>query len=216
MADEQVRDMLSIRGLLDNDFKQTPLREFKGVLDSYGVEEKKPCALNFRDMEVIDSLEPYPFPTGVIEIWPSAKIKSQWGIFGVSLGAIIPEGHDLKDCINSTFHMKMTPGHLLPRKVKDEATGVEEWKDVPKECWEVISLDGVNVDGAGASPQEVAMGILDGNTLMSFNLDALQNDVVRSDPALLSAIINKEFAATAVAKCQFTLDPGGVYHKVPF
>ena len=214
MADEQVRDMLSIRGLTDSDFKQSPLREFKGVLDSYGLEEKKPVSMNFREMEVIDSIEPYPFPTGVIDIWASPKIKSVWGVFGVSLAKLIPEGSDLKDCINGNFHMKMTPGHMLPKKIKDEATGIEEWKDVAKECWEVISFNGVTADGVGKSPTDTATDLLDGKTLMNFNLDALQNEIIRGDNELLSAIVSKAFADGLVAAGKFTIDPEGIYHKV--
>lgn len=207
------QDVLTIRGLQEG--FDTPLRKFTGTLDSYGIEDNRPAELNFTNITVIESVEPYPFPSAVVSIWPSTKVKSKWGVFGVALGKFIQPHEDLRDCCGKVFGMMFTPGHMLP--TKNEETG--EWKDLPKECWEVYSLDGaeVSADGtapAAVSPAEKAMQLLDGKNLQTFNQAAMADTVVRADPEILGQIVGKTFVQSLLDAGLFTMDGEGTYHKV--
>ena len=210
---EEVQEALTIRGLQD-DFG-TPLRKFTGRLDSYGVEQGKPAMLNFTELEVIASIEPYPFPSGVIEIWPSTRVKSKRGVFGTSLGKFIQPHEDLRDCIGKVIGMEMTEGHMLPKK--DDESG--EWKNVPMSAWEVFSVDGMQLaaDGsapAAKTPAERAMELLDGAGLGEFNQKAMADTVIRDDPTLLQQIVGKTFAQSLLDAGVFTKDQDDVYHRV--
>ena len=92
-------DLITTRGLTEGE-AATPLRKFYGILDSYSPEErygKTSVVMNFKDVEVIESTEPYPFPIAVIPIKLSNRKNSAWGVFSESLNAIIPEDQDIKE-----------------------------------------------------------------------------------------------------------------------
>ncbi len=208
---EEGQDLLSIRGLQE-DFG-TPIKEFKGVLVGYTLEPDKPAKLNFDQVEIIESSEPYPYPTCTIEIWPSNRVKSNWGIFGTSLGKIIPADQDLRDCISKVFWMKFTPGHMLRRKNKE----TEEWGDVAVNAWEVIEAGGAGggaTSGAqGMTAIDKAKALLDGKNVVDFNKAAMADDLVRSDPELLKSIVAKTFVAELVDSGSFTKDGDDVFHS---
>ena len=208
---EEGQDLLTIRGLQE-DFG-TPIKKFKGTLVGYTLEPEKPAKLNFDNVEIIESTEPYPYPTCTIEIWPSNRIKSNWGIFGVSLGKLIPPEQDLKDCINKRFGMEFTGGHMLRRKNKE----TEEWGEVPVSAWEVYEVDGVTAGEPGAAPvsaRDRAKALLDGKTIGDFNKAAMADDAVRNDQELLASIVAKTFTAELVDSGEFIKDGDDIYRKV--
>lgn len=85
-------DNPSTRGLIDTDIG--PLRKFTGILDSAPEEEKTwgeegdpkarkytVISLNFKDIDILEQVEPYNFATYTITMNKSNRRKSQWGFF---------------------------------------------------------------------------------------------------------------------------------------
>lgn len=222
MTDEKTP---SIRGLIDSDIG--PLRRFFGVLVSCPQETKKydegtpnerssvQLSLNFKDLEVVESVEPYNFPIYTIQLTLSNRKKSRYGVFGMSLADILDQSltdeqkdptspeyvkpsdrPDLADCIDKRIGMVMADGeegrppqhNLFDGRAKDELH--PKGQDVPTATWEVFSVEGYGSTDAegGKSALDTAMELLDGKTSAQFNSAALENEVVRGDIDLFTSI----------------------------
>lgn len=221
MADEKIP---SVRGLIESDIG--PLRRFYGVLDSCPQEEKKydegtpnerkstQISLNFKDLEVVESVEPYNFPIYTVQFTLSNRKKSKYGVFGVSLANILDLGlteaqkdptspeyvkptdrPDLADCIGKRMGLVMADGEdgrpaqhdLFDGRAKDETH--PKGQDVPTSSWECFFVEGYgSTEGDGKSPLDAAMDLLDGKTAAQFNAAALESEVIRQDADLMSSI----------------------------
>jgi len=221
MTDEKIP---SIRGLIDSDIG--PLRRFYGVLDSCPQETKKydegtatertsvSLSLNFKDLEVVESVEPYNFPIYTITLTISNRKKSRYGVFGVSLASILDQSltdaqkdptspeyikpsdrPDLSDCIGKRVGMVMADGEegrppmheLWDGRAKDETH--PKGQDVPTSTWECFSVEGFgSAGGKGVSPLDAAMELLDGKTLPQFNATAMESEIIKSDTTLFTSI----------------------------
>ncbi len=243
-----VQESPSTRGLVDGDIR-TPLRRITGILDSmpteprtYGEGEKARTStqvtLNFRDLEVIETTEPYHYPIFSPQFSQSNRKQSRWGILSESFNEIVDsvltaeqkdkdnpnfippkDRTDIKDCIGKRFGLVMADGedgrpnlHMLYDGRSDS--------DKPTATWMVYSVEGFGVAGGqGVTPLNKAMSMLDGKTLADFNAAALADPIVRGDATLLASIsmppsAPTSFSNTMVASGQFTVDENGVYHKI--
>jgi hypothetical protein len=205
--------MVSFRGLTDSGF-DSPLRDFRGTFDSWAVKEdtrfdrtRVVVQLNFKDVEVLESVEPWEFPIATIEIGHSNRKRSRWGVLAESALKFIPDG-DIGDLVGHTLRMKVTPGHML----YDGRQG----KEVPTEAWEIIEIDG---RGSGKSaqvtikrtPEQAALQILHGKTLAEFNQQVLRDPDVRTDSNLLLSIINNTWVQSQIAAGNVTVDSSGIH-----
>ncbi len=221
MAEEKAP---SIRGLIDSDIG--PLRRFTGVLasmpeDTQKYQEGTPeertstrVSLNFKELEVIESIEPYHFPIYTVNLTESNRKKSKYGVFGVSLAAVLdmqyseeqkdptspeyvkPQDRmDLKDCIGKRMGLVMADGEdgrpatheLFDGRAKDETH--PRGQDVPTSTWEVYMVEGIGTAEESAfTPIGKAMSLLDGTTLTGFSQAAMADDLIRTDVELLQAI----------------------------
>ncbi len=215
---------VSVRGLEDG-FQGTPLRKFSGVFEGYTEEpatgyDGVRVNLQFSDVEVEQSTEPYNLPTVVLNIGLSKKKKSKWGYIADSIAAIIPEDEDLKDQYGKRFVLVLCDGQegrpegkLIWSKDADRAkfpTG-----EIPMAVWEVLEIAGTSKgdDGKINTSKDKAMKILDGKTLSEFNKLAYADPDIRKDVELQRGITNKSFVAGLVAAGAFEKDMNGVYHK---
>lgn len=238
----------STRGLIDGDLF-SPLRRITGILDSmpteprtYGEGEKTrtttQVTLNLRDLEVIDTVEPYHYPIFSPQFGQSNRKKSRWGVLSESFNEIVdsvltteqkdpdnpnyilPKNRtDIKDCIGKRFGLVMSDGEdgrPLPPMLYDGRADV----DKPTPTWMVYSVEGFGVAGGqGVTPLDKAMELLNNRTLADFNQEALANPIVRGDATLLASIsmpvtAPTSFSNTMVTSGQFTVDENGVYHRV--
>ncbi len=244
MVDE---GMITTRNLIDTDIG--PLRRFTGVLDSmpteprtYGEGENAKTStrvtLNIREIEVIEAIEPYHFPTFTFAMSLSNRKKSRWGVFGMSLNDILDQQYtpeqidptspefvkasdreDISTCIGRRLGFVVADGEDgRPTQVMLFDGRAQE--DVPTTVWMVYSVEGIGVAGGqGTTPMEKAMQLLDGKTLSVFNKLALEDQLVRGDTTLLQSIslpvsAQNSFANTMVTAGQFTKDDQEVYHRV--
>jgi len=210
----ETQDIISTRGLVDADFG-TPLRKFTGVFDSYAPDEAAKFGtrvnLNFKDIEVIESAEPYAYPIATLSIKLSNRKRSAWGHFGDSLNELIPEAEDLKDQVSKRIGMQLSIGVKFG---KNRDTG----EDIVANCWEVYSVDGKEKGGSpGAtamSAKDRAIELLDGKTLPEFNNVVYADPLVQKDPELLRSITDRTLVVALKATGMFTEDENGVMHKV--
>jgi hypothetical protein len=240
---------VTTRGLVD--FDMGPLRRFRGKLDSMPTEpqtfqgpEGKPSKpstrinLNFSSIEVIETTEPYHFPTYVVQMTLSNRKKSRWGVLSESFNAIVDSQYtpeqldpsnpayikpsdrmDIAECVGKMFGMVLADGEDgrpdMPTLFDGRAN-----EDKPTPAWMVYEVEGIGVAGGqGISASDLAKGMLDGKTLAQFNKEALANAIIRADTALFSSISLPvsspgSFANALVQAGEFTKDKSGVYHKV--
>ena len=219
MTQEQKQDIISTRGLQEGGEPKTPLREFSGVLDSYYPEDRFGTTrvfLNFKDVEVVESVEPYNFPTAVIDIKFSNKKNSAWGGFADSLNSFLAEGEDVKDTVGLRYTMKMEVAHIYG---KDRVSGL----DMVGDQWHVTELEGhikqeAAVEGVAPvstdTPAEAeAKKLLDGKTLAQFNKEAYASAVIRKDVPFQRTITDKSFTKAMLAVGEFSVDENQIYHR---
>ena len=214
----------SIRNLVDSDIGA--LRRFTGVLDSISSEpqkynEGKPdeksstkLSLNYKEIEVVEAIEPYHFPIFTVVLTESNRKKSRYGIFGTSLAAILDQQYseeeknpsnpeyvkpsnrmDLSDCVGRRMGLVMADGEdgrpslheLFDGRAKDETH--PKGQDMPTPAWEVYMVEGIGVAGeGGVTALDKAIELLNGRTLSEFNKLAQTNDLIRGDVELLQSV----------------------------
>lgn len=205
-------NIVTVRGLVDSEFG-TPLREFKGNLKEYYPEERQygdkgsttVVILNFTDVEVIRSVEPYNFPIATISIKLSNKKRSGWGIFADSLAELLPPDADIKDCIGKMLTLKMEEGHVYGQ---DRTTG----DDMVGNPWHVIEVEGGSAVGAPLpNAKDRAKELLIGKTKADFNKAAYADPIIRKDTALQRAITDKSFINSLIQLGEVEEDENGVF-----
>lgn len=222
----------SIRGLVETgQWSGYPLTKFYGVLEShlpedvlFGTRAVKMVNLNFVDVEVLESVEVYPFPIATIPIKLSNQVNSGWGIYSVSLGKCIPDDEDLKDQVGKKIGMAYTPGHDYGFKddswvpMVDDAGNVlneEERPNVIRSAWEVFEVEGSVAGAAAMSPEDKLKETLDGKNRADFNKAAMIDPLVKSQGQtfIKEHIISKAFVTKMIEGGEFTEDENGVFHK---
>lgn len=209
MTDE-LTDKVTIRGLVDgSDYQATPLREFKGKFVSHKAEtdtryNKVKVTLNFSDLQVIETTEPYNLPIAEIPINFSDRKRSKWGILSDSLVKFLKESEDLKDAYGRTLHMKYTPDHNFG---KNKQTG----EDMVQGAWEVIGIDGATTK---VDAVERVIQLLDGKTEAEFGQVVFQDVIVKGDSKVQDSIVNKTMIPSLITAGKVKKDDKGIFHKV--
>ena len=213
----------SIRNLQDG-FVGTPLRRFYGKLESYASEpatgyEGTRINLNFLDIEVIQSTEPYNFPTAVINIGVSNKKKSKWGYFGASMAELVPDEEDLENQVGRKIGLVFCDGQEgrpEPKPIWNSNADRVEFPngEVPTPVWIVFEVEGVVAGAATTSSAEQAKKLLDGKTITEFNKAAYSDPLIRKDTELQRSITDKSFVKAMLAAGEFTKDSNDLYHRV--
>ncbi len=237
---------LSTRNLIDT--SMGPLRRFTGILASMPKEPKTyenvgqaprtsiQISLNVRDIDVLESVEPYHFPIYTIQINESDRKKSRWGVLGESFNNVVDSALT-PDQLNPTSQEYIKPQDRMdiPAAIEKKigfvvADGIDGrpeppilyngTTDAPTPAWMVYSVDGAGA-GGGSAAMDDAITMLDGKTQADFNTAAMANARIRSDVDLLQAISKPLTAEDSFINIllnadppKFTKDENGVYHKV--
>lgn len=205
---DDIQSHLSIRNLEQGGGPRSPLRVFKGQLESVTTEVQEKYGrllvnLNFIDVDAVESVEPYDFPIAQVQLPYSRRAKSRWGIFSESLVKLVQGDQDILDAIGARLTLAWTEGHML-------YDGREE-KDVAQGAWEVISLENI-AQASRTKVSDGAMALLDGKTLAQFNSAALADPVIRSDAAVQKAILARKFVADLLERGLASVDADGIHH----
>lgn len=215
---------------------QSPLIRFKGTLDSYerreaqrdnpdGTSRKSVyCDLKYRDLEVLEATEPYPFPTASISINyqpPSTSFgNTRWDAFAKSLRNLLPEvapEDRLDRLVGQEQELHFGPATIRMPKVDEDgqpimgANGRQIWENGEGQAWQVVSINGAT--GASDDMFEYLAGLADGKTESQFYQAALQDQRVTSRTEIVTAITNREMLSTMLMAKQLTRDSEGLLHK---
>lgn len=224
MTTEATEARVSTRGLVEGGYEQSPLRRFRGKFAGYTTAPATGYAgtrvtLNFTEVDVLQSVAPYNFPTAQLETGLSNRKKSKWGYFSDSLNALMDEEEDIQDQEGKLMEMVFCDGldeRPAPRPIFSAKADIEEYPDrmVPTPYWAVAELEGVVAGAEKQTPAGRAEELLDGKTLAEFNKAAYADPLVKTDVELQRAITDKSFVKSMLSAGTFTKGPDNVYHKV--
>lgn len=194
--------------------------------------------VNCGSVEVIQAIEPYHFPIFQFQITESNKKKSRYGVLSESFNAVVdsqyteahldpssPEFVHAKDRMDWKDVMGKTKVGFVLADGEDGRPDPpmlydgRAQEDRPTPAWMIFSVEGVGVAGGqGVNTTELAKALLEGKTLAQFNKDAMANDIIKADGALLQSIAlpptaTGNFANVLVTAGEFTKDAQGVFHK---
>lgn len=220
---------------------QTPLRRFRGVLAEFKPEEREyesrkymVITFNFTDVEVIESVEPYPFPIASLTVPYSPPEKSRGGTrwealsrslrkFGLdpSLGLKPYVGKRQEWALNRvTLRGQLKDEEGNPIMVDDPRNPGQQraqWGDVEDDAWQVEEVEGLD-SGAGAAQAEsmydLLAGMADGKTDKQFYEVALQDQRVIRDAQVVTAITDRQLIGLLETMGKLTKDEQGVLHRV--
>lgn len=206
-------ELVSIRGLIEG-YQRTPLREFKGKLDGFPTElvdrflpAKTYVNLNYSEVEVIETIEPYPFPITQLPMPLNKRRTSSWTIMADSIAKLIPPDQDISNTIGMIHHLKFTPGHMMWDDKKGESTA--------REAWEVIGLSGAGVATANvADATDRALELLDGKVEEEWNQLVFKDATVKGDGKLIDSILHRRFLQEMKTAGRATDDSNGIWHVV--
>jgi len=203
------KELISVRGLQDSEYGGTPLRKFRGILDSYNPDDRKFgtfIVLNFKDLSDVEAVEPYNFPIAQIAIKYSNKKNSAWGVFGDSLALLLPDDEDIKDTVGKRYGMEMEIGHIYGQD--------KEGKDMLGNPWKVFELEGAVAGEKKVTAKDEALRLLIGRTRAEFNKEAYADPIIRKDTALQRAITDKSFVNSLLQLGTVEEDENGIFRKV--
>ena len=203
-----VEDLVSVRGLKDSDF-DNPLRKFKGNFAGYetapatGYEGTR-VQLNFNEIEVLETTEPYNFPITTVNVGQSNKHKSRWGYLADSLAALLADDEDIKDAIGRQMTLVFCDnqdGRPAGKPIWNKEADPAEFPDkmVPTAVWIVTEMEGANAGGSDASSSgaqsaaDWAEENIIGKTRADFNKWFFADAKCRKDTALQRTVTDKSF-----------------------
>lgn len=197
---------IGLRSLVEG-FQQTPLREFTGVLESFEAErdaqfDRIRVRLQFSEVAVIATAEPYPFPIAQLTIPFSQRRVSSMGFLVSSIDALLPGG-SISSLLKKRVRMKL------------EAKNFGRWRgqeeDTIRECWVTVSLEGES-KAESRSAYEIALDLAVGQSvddLKAFYQQVFKDPSIRADKELQGAILNKSFIPAALESGDLEVDENG-------
>ena len=217
---------------------QSPLQEFNAILESWEAETREAqsddpgttprkyqvITFNFKDLEVIKSTEPYPFPIAVLTIGYApptvSRGNTRWDALAGSIRKLTPDP-DLDQLVGKRQTWAMRPSTLRQALTDEDGTPKLDgrlrplWGDVQQDAWQVTEVDGL---GSTAESDEEFMdflvGAADGKTPTDW-YEALLGDqrVTKGRGDIVTAITERKILDTLLQAGKLTQDEEGVLHK---
>jgi hypothetical protein len=164
----------------------------------------------FTDLEVIESVTPYPFPIATVEIRLSSRTETAWDAFASSLKRAMGEAATTSMLVGKMQEWAMLPSPLRRPRQKEE--GAEQvWTTEEEPAWQVVS-----VEGAAQATEDIAARILDvadGKTEKALYEALLGDAKIRSNPSIVTQITDRKLVSGLVEKGALSRDTEGILHK---
>lgn len=205
----------------------SPLQHFKGVLDHYDIIDSqgdrgtyRSIQFAFKDIEVLKSTEPYPFPTAEIRVSYSTRTGTKWDAWAKSLRKLAPDAIDPDVLVGKAQEWMMVPTQRRA-PLNDEAgqpqmgeDNRQVWGEVMEDMWHVTSADGLgSAEEADAAFNAHILTLADGKKDADFYAAALADEKVRKNPPVVTAITGRTLLDTLIAAGKLDRDAEGVLHK---
>ena len=212
----------------------TPLRRFIGVLKEFKLDPRvsnppenrsyQVGQFNFTDLEVLESVEIYPYPIAVLEIGyalpQTSRGSTKWEAFAGSLRKLMPQNPDIDALVGKKQEWLMVEHQLRRALNNDDGSPMVDgnnraiWGDTPVLCWTVNSVEGV---GSAAQKDEDfyenLVDMADNKTEPQFYEAAYLNEEVRARPNIVKAITERSLLSTLIEMKLLNRDAEGVLHK---
>lgn len=215
--------MLRFRGTL----KEVTPTVYKNEEDP-SAKERMTVKFDFTDVTVIDTEEPYPFPTATGSLPYSDRGDTIWMAWATSFRNIVPKS----DWQNLSMPFKVLEGKVqewaylparLRRPLTDEngenikgADGRDKWGVQDADAWQLVSVEGYTGE-SGATIYDLIVEKLDGSDDKGF-MEWLFTDMsLKSVPghnAAVEAQAERKLIPMLLETGKLSQDPNGVYHKV--
>ncbi len=214
----------------------TPLRHFKGTLaPDKELSEKRTTKdgsrsyvvlkFNFSDMEVLESVETFPFPIALITVGYAPPATSRGGTkfeaLAGSLRKLMPEKLDIELLKGKRQEWKMEEKSLRGPLTDEEGnplldgTGKQLWGNVPTLCWTVVAVEGLgSVKEADDNFNAYLVDLADGKTEQQFYEKALTDSKVTARPNIVEAIVGRKLLDTLKEMGLIERDAEGVLHAL--
>lgn len=213
-----------------------PVTRFRGVLapppeeqDGFGVTKTADegsrsyviVELNFGDVEVIDTTEPYPWPTIKLPISYKPPSESKGGTkFEAMAKSVRKLNTDLDGLIGLTQEWAVLPATVRSQIVdaegepKLDGNGKQLWGDIQVGCWQIVSAEGLgSTEEAEADFSVRILDIADGKTEKAFYTAALEEQTVRDRPEIVTSITDRTILQPLIEAGRLTKDDEGILHK---
>lgn len=190
-----------------------PLRLIRGVFDSLEpVYENNRLSLKFNisELEVLETIAPWNYPTVQLNFKPSDRKNSTWGIL---LQSVAKLGHeDLMELQGKRLTLKADPEHEFGGQDADGNA-------IKGMVWTVTEVEGGakatggtnSQSGPAVSDDQALADLADGCDQAQFNQAALASEVGRAHK---NDIFGGKTLPDLVSKGLLTVDEQGIYHKV--
>lgn len=213
-----------------------PLREFWGmalpvkeVTKTFDGRETIAAEFKFTDIEIIEQVDVYPFPTFEFSINFSNPQKTRskntrWEHMAQSVRNLGLKGRDAFEAIaEKRQHWKMIPALVRMRDEEDQ-----QFKDMEDLVWVLLEVEGIEApadltakpatgnktNGAAATEQRrhTLARLADGKTEADFNTAATADANVRKWTAEMDEITERTMLTSLMNEELLTRDEAGVYH----
>lgn len=213
-----------------------PVTRFRGVLaappeeqNGFGVEKTADegsrkytvVELCFTDTEVIETTEPYPWPTIKVVMSYKPPSESRGGTkFEAMAGSVRRLGTDLESLIGLTQEWAVLPATVRSQIVdaegepKLDGNGKPLWGDIQVGCWQIVSAEGLgSTEEAEANFDDLILSLADGKTEKAFYTAALEEQSVRDRPEIVTSITDRTILQPLLDAGRLTKDDAGILHK---
>ena len=210
----------------------TPLRRFVGVLKEFKQANRESNEgrkyiigqFNFVDLEVLDSVEIYPYPIAVIEIGyvppKTSRGGTKWEAFAASLRKLMPQGPDVDALVGKKQEWLMVERQLRRALNNDDGSPMMDgngraiWGDTPVLCWTVNSVEGIgSAEQKDEDFNKFLVDLANGKNEPQFYEAALGEKDVRDRPNIVKALTDRLLLTTLMEMNLLTRDAEGILHK---
>ncbi len=203
--------------------ERSPLRHFTGVLEDYiAIEETSTGGkaytivhFNFAEVEAIESVEPYNFLTGIIDVFYSERAASDFDILKKSIVKLIDPSRDIDLLIGKKQTWQMVEAMT---NQPDPQSG-SAWFLQPKMCWVVTKLSGYASESTDTGPslENMLIELVNGKNDADFYQAFYEATDLRDKDGyeeIAEAIANKDYLTALKESGQVMDDADGVWSKV--
>lgn len=198
----------------------------------------------FTNLDVIESTEPYIYPTGEVSLFYSDPARTpkktpgqgtnDWEVWAESVRNFtdLPEGNPLDvlmggrwrqpgdeaNCPGMRMHWKKVDSLIRVGPDRDAAEGTPEaeWRDVTRPAWQVVEIQGLagTASAGGTDIYTFLVGLADGKTEVEFKQAGLSDQQVMSKPEIVQKFTDNSIVSELEALGKITRAEDGKLHKV--
>ena len=188
-----------------------PVLEFKGRLKAVnlvtGENNRQTLNWDFTEAEIIETRDPYPFPTVQLRIAYNNRDNTYYAAWKKSLDKVVQGPVSTSDLVGKVFHCKRLPAMVnLPVEDADGNPVMQEnrpdrqkWENQSREVWQVVGIEGYASPQGNEEKNTLLVSLADGKTEQEFYSAIMQDDKLKQDSEIINAVISRALIPTMVS-----------------